>query len=60
MQASVIVAHELSCSVTCDMLPDQGSNQRLLRWQVESYPLHHQGSSSFFVYLCRFFYLWLP
>ena len=39
----VIVAHGLSCSEACGILPDQGSNPCLLRWQVDSsYPLDHQ------------------
>ena len=33
---SVIVAYELSCSVACGILPDQGSNPRPLCWQVDS------------------------
>ena len=41
---SVVVEHKLSCSPACGIFPDQGSNPCLLHWQVDSYPLHHQGS----------------
>ena len=43
-QASVVVAHGLSCSMACGIFPDQGSNPCLLHWQADSQPLHHQGS----------------
>ena len=39
-----IVAHRLTCSMTCGILPYQGSNPCLLHWQVDSLPLSHQGS----------------
>ena len=39
------MAHGLSCPVACGIVPDQGSNPCLLHWQVDSYPLHRQGSS---------------
>ena len=38
------MAHALSCSAACGILPDQGSNLCLLHWQADSSPLHHQGS----------------
>ena len=41
---SVVVAHGLSCSVACGILPDQGSNPCPLHWQADSQPLRHQGS----------------
>ena len=41
---SAVVAHGLSCSVACGILPDQGSNPCPLHWQAESQPLRHQGS----------------
>ena len=41
---SVVVVHGLSCSVACGIFPGQGSNPCPLHWQVDSYPLHHQGS----------------
>ena len=36
--------HRLSCSVACGIFPDQGLNLCPLHWQVDSQPLHHQGS----------------
>ena len=41
---SVVVAHGLSCSAACGILPDQGSNPCALHWQADSQPLRHQGS----------------
>ena len=41
---SVVVAHGPSCSAACGIFPDQGSNPRPLHRQVDSQPLHHQGS----------------
>ena len=41
---SVVVAHELSCSVASGIFPDQRLNPCLLHWQADSYPLCHQGS----------------
>ena len=38
------MAHGLSCSKACGILPDQGSNPCLLHWQADSLPLSHQGS----------------
>ena len=35
-QASVVVAHGLSCSVACGIFPDQGLNPRPLHWQADS------------------------
>ena len=35
-QASVVVAHGLSCSVACGIFPDQESNPRPLHWQADS------------------------
>ena len=45
---SAIVAHGLSCSAACGILPDQGSNPCPLHWQADSQPLRHQGSPPFF------------
>ena len=42
--SSVVGAHRLSCSTACEIFPDQGLNLCPLCWQVDSYPLHHQGS----------------
>ena len=41
---SVVVAHGPSCSATCGIFPDQGSNPCPLHWQADSQPLRHQGS----------------
>ena len=38
------MASWLSCSETCGIFLDKGSNPCPLHWQVDSYPLHHQGS----------------
>ena len=38
------MVHRLRCSTACGMFLDQGSNRCPLHWQVDSYPLHHQGS----------------
>ena len=35
-QASVVVAHGLSCSAACGILPDQGSNPCPLHWEADS------------------------
>ena len=42
--SSVVGAHRLSCSTACEIFPDQGLNLCPLCWQMDSYPLHHQGS----------------
>ena len=42
--ASVVAAHEHSCSGACGIFPDQESNPCSLRWQADSEPLCHQGS----------------
>ena len=47
---SVIVAHRLSCSVACGILPDQGSNPCSLHLQADSQPLRHQGSPHFYFF----------
>ena len=41
---AVVVAHRLSCSMTCGIFPNQGSNPCLLHWQMDSLPLSQQGS----------------
>ena len=46
---SVIVAHGPSCSVACEIFPDQGSNPCPLHWQADSQPLRHQGSPVIFL-----------
>ena len=42
----MVVVQGLSCSAACGLFLDQGTNPRPLHWQVDSYPLHHQGSPS--------------
>ena len=41
---SIVGVRWLSCSTTCGIFPDQGSNPCLLHWQVDSLPLSHQRS----------------
>ena len=50
MQASVVVAHGLSCSETYAIFLDQGSSLCRLYWQSDSYPLCHQESQDFIFY----------
>ena len=38
VQASVVVALGLSCSLACGLFPDQGLNLCPLNWQADSYP----------------------
>ena len=50
---SVVVVHRLSCSAACGIFPEQGLNPCPLHWQVDSQPLHHQGSPYlFYIYYC--------
>ena len=51
--SSVVAAHRLSCSATCGIFPDQGSNLCSLYWQENSHPLSHQGSPSFTLFFKR-------
>ena len=44
-KVSVVVAHRLSCPSACGIFLDEGWNPCPLHWQVDSYPLLHQGSS---------------
>ena len=41
---SVAVLQGLSCPSASGVFPGQGSNPRLLQWQMDSLPLSHQGS----------------
>ena len=43
-QASVVLAHSLSCSTACGLFLEQGSNPCSLRSHADSHPLHHLGS----------------
>ena len=45
--------HRPSCLIACSILLDQGSNQCLLHWQVDSQPLDHQEG----LYPTSFLYL---
>ena len=47
---SAVVVHGPSCSAACGLFPDQGSNPCPLNWQVDSYPLCHQGSPYFILF----------
>ena len=42
--ALVVAAHGLSCPAAYGIFRDQESNPCPLHWQVDSYPLGHQGS----------------
>ena len=44
-QASVVVAHRLSCSTACGIFPEQGSNLCALHWQADSNPLDYQENA---------------
>ena len=46
---SVVVAHGPSCSASCGIFPDQGSNPCPLHWQADSQPLHHKGSPNLYI-----------
>ena len=45
IQASVVATCGLSCLDACGIFLDQGLNPCPLHWQVDSYPLYHQGRS---------------
>ena len=44
LSGSGVKAHWLNCSEECGVFPDYGSDPCPLRWQVDSYPLYHEGS----------------
>ena len=46
-QASVVVVHGLSCSGTCGISPDQGSNRCPFHCKMGSQSPNHQGSAPF-------------
>ena len=52
-QASVVVAHRLSCSAACGIFPDQGLNPCPLHWQADFQPLCHQESPKIFLFISR-------
>ena len=41
---SAVAAHGPTCSASCGIFPDQGSNPCPLHWQADSQPLRHRGS----------------
>ena len=47
---SVDMAHRLTCSMAARIFLDQESNPYPLHWQMDSYPLDHQGSPGFVFY----------
>ena len=49
--SSTAGAPGLSCSETCGVFPDQGSDPCLLHWQAETLPLSHQGSPAIILVL---------
>ena len=57
-QASVVVAHGLSCPEACGILLDQGLLDQglfdpcLLHWQADSLPMNHQGSLDINILYC--------
>ena len=59
MQASVVTAHGLNCSIVCRIFPDQGLNLCPLHWQADSYPLYHQGSPLVYSCLTPHIILWM-
>jgi len=53
---STVEVHGLRNSVACGIFQDQGSNPRLLHWQVDSLPLSHQGSPQAHYISCALYY----
>ena len=53
---SVVVAHGPSCSATCGIFPDQGSNPCPLHWQADSQPLRHRGSLNIIIIILFFLF----
>ena len=43
----IVAAHGLTYPEACGIFLDQGLNPQPLHWQVDSYPLYHQGSPMF-------------
>ena len=46
------MVHGFSCSETCGIFPDQGSNPCPLHWQADSYSPYHQGSPPLHINFC--------
>ena len=55
-QLLIVVVNRLSCSLACEIFPDQGSNLCLLNWQADYLLSSHQGSpiACFAFNLCFF------
>ena len=47
----IVRVHGLSCFAGCGIFPHQGSNPHPLPWQVNPYPLYHQGSPQIYIFL---------
>ena len=62
LERRIVVAHKLSYPEARGIFPDQGSNPRLLYWQVNYLPRSHQGSShlyfNFLSWVVYFFQLY--
>ena len=46
----VAVVHRLSCFTKCGVFLKQRLNLYLLHWQVDFYPLYHQGRTCFILF----------
>ena len=44
---SIVMAHGHSFPMACGIFPDQGSNLCTLHWQMDSYPMYHQGNPTY-------------
>ena len=55
----MVAVRGLDCSMACGILPHQGLNPCLLRWQAYLLPPRHQGSSGYSFYFILFFYFFL-
>ena len=47
---SIFGVHGLSCSAARGIFSDQGLNQCLLHWRLDSLPLSHQGNPSVYIF----------
>ena len=58
LTGSVLVAHGLSCPMTCGIFLDQGMKLCPLHWQMVSLPPDHQGSPlTLFLIICAAIYI---
>ena len=51
---SIAAASGPGSSEACGSFPDQGLNPSLLRWQVNSLPLSHQGSPDYSMFMGQY------